>query len=92
MTSFSTSGNQFFNVTVQLDVGIRLLQRQLHKDSKGGEPRLCHSTCTLMDAGTLGDRLSKIKEWMDEHESKVVTLLIVNEELHMNIGAEAAMP
>lgn len=77
-TSFSTSGNQYFNVTVQLDAGIRLLQGQLHRDSNGGEPRLCHSTCTLMDGGTLRDWLSHIKAWMDQHASEVVTLLIAN--------------
>ena len=69
-TSFSTSGNQYFNVTVQLDAGVRLLQGQLHKDSNGGEPRLCHSTCTLMDGGTLANWLSQIKAWMDQHSSE----------------------
>jgi len=69
-TSFSTSGNQYFNATVQLSAGIRLLQGQLHKDDKGGEPRLCHSSCTLLDGGTLGSWLSQIKAWMDKNPSE----------------------
>lgn len=39
---------------------------------------LCHSSCDLLDAGTLGTWLSEIKSWMDTHPSDVVTLLLVN--------------
>lgn len=88
-TSFSTSGNQHFDATVQLNAGVRLLQAQLHTDTKGGEPRLCHSSCSLMDAGTLGNWLSKIKTWMNGNPSEVVTLLIVNQDM---IPAKELLP
>lgn len=41
---------------------------------------MCHSSCSLMDGGTLGHWLSEVKAWMDEHASEVVTLLIVNQD------------
>ena len=69
-TGFSISGNQYFNVTMQLNSGVRLLQAQMHKDENGGEPRLCHSSCALMDGGTLTKWLSEIKAWMDSHTSE----------------------
>jgi len=84
-TGFSTSGNQYFNVTVQLDAGIRLLQGQLHQDPDGSEPRMCHSSCSLLDGGSLTEWLSQIQTWMQSHPSEVVTLLIVNSD---NIAAK----
>ncbi|KAF8477039.1 PLC-like phosphodiesterase [Kalaharituber pfeilii] len=79
-TGFSASGNQYFNVSVQLDAGVRLLQGQLHRANNGGEPRMCHSSCSLMDGGTLGDWLTEVKIWLDNHPSDVVTLLIANQD------------
>jgi hypothetical protein len=79
-TSFSTSGNHFYNTTVQLDAGVRMLSAQVHKvNGTGSEAwHLCHSSCTLLDAGTLESWLSEIKTWMDKNTNDVVTVLIVN--------------
>lgn len=66
---FSLSGNQYFNVTTQLDAGVRLLQGQVHPYK--GKTKLCHSDCRyLLDAGPLGDYLSAVKGWMDKHTSE----------------------
>ena len=75
-TSFSTSGNQFYNATVSLDAGIRLLQAQVH--NVNGTARLCHSSCSLLDAGPLVDWLSEINTWMGRNPNDVVTLILVN--------------
>jgi hypothetical protein len=75
-TGNSIAGNQFLNATVALDAGIRLLQAQVHNEN--GVLRLCHSLCSLLDAGTLEAWLGKIKYWMDQHPNEVVTLLLVN--------------
>lgn len=75
-TDYSTSGNQFYNATVALSAGIRLLQAQVHNSS--GTLELCHTTCTLLDAGTLESFLADIKTWMDANTNEVVTLLLVN--------------
>ncbi|KAI7786552.1 plc-like phosphodiesterase [Diaporthe eres] len=75
-TDNSVAGNQYYNATKALNAGIRLLSLQVHNSS--GTLELCHTTCTLLDAGTLEDFLVKIKAWMDENPNEVVTLLIVN--------------
>lgn len=74
--SFSSSGNQFYNATLALSAGLRLLQAQVH--SLNGTLELCHTSCSLLDAGSLKDFLSDIKYWMDKNPNEVVTLLLVN--------------
>jgi len=75
-THFSTSGNQYFNSTVQLSAGVRLLSGQVHQSNGGWH--LCHSSCDLLDAGPLSDWLREIKTWMDSNPNDVVTVLLVN--------------
>lgn len=76
---YSLSGNQYFNVSVQLDAGVRLLQAQGHASPDGSdEIRLCHFNCALMDGGSLMDHLLTVKHWLDENPYEVVTLLFVN--------------
>ncbi|KAH6888650.1 PLC-like phosphodiesterase [Thelonectria olida] len=74
--AISAAGNQDYNATVALDAGIRLLQAQVHKPNE--TLRLCHTSCQLLDAGTLEDWLSKISYWMGQNPNEVVTLLLVN--------------
>ncbi|GAB7359672.1 hypothetical protein MBLNU230_g6851t1 [Neophaeotheca triangularis] len=75
-TRFSTSGNQYFNTTIQLSAGVRLLTTQVH--SRNGEWHLCHTSCDLLDAGTLSDWLGEIRDWMEDNPNDVVTVLLVN--------------
>lgn len=75
-TDHSIAGNQYFNATVALSAGIRLLSAQVH--NANGTLQLCHTTCALLDAGTLEAWLGRIKYWMDENPNEVVTLLLVN--------------
>ena len=79
-TSFSTSGNHYYNTTVQLDAGVRLLSAQIHQANDSGTEswHLCHSSCDLLDAGTLESWLTEIKTWMDANTNDVVTVLLVN--------------
>ncbi|KAK2773340.1 hypothetical protein CKAH01_03800 [Colletotrichum kahawae] len=79
-TSNSIAGNQYYNATVALNSGLRLLQAQVHtvNSTSGTTLELCHTTCSLLDAGTLEKWLSSIKTWMDAHENEVVTVLLVN--------------
>lgn len=79
-TSFSTSGNQYYNTTVQLDAGVRLVSAQVHKTNESGTEawHLCHTSCDLLDAGSLQNWLKEIKTWMDKNTNDVVTVLIVN--------------
>ncbi|KAL4950755.1 PLC-like phosphodiesterase [Aspergillus filifer] len=75
-TGNSLSGNQYYNTTVQLDAGVRLVSAQVHNEDN--EWRLCHSSCELLDAGRLRTWLSEIKNWLDSNPNDVVTVLLVN--------------
>lgn len=76
---WSLSGNQYFNVSTQLQSGVRLLQAQGHHDPESTpDIRLCHFNCALMDGGTLTEHLLTIRDWLDQNPHEVVTLLFVN--------------
>lgn len=75
-TDNSVAGNQYLNATYALNNGLRLLQVQVHDLNDTIE--MCHTTCDLLDAGSLESWLTVIKEWMDNNVDDVVTLLIVN--------------
>lgn len=75
-TDFSVSGNQFYNSTIQLNAGVRLLSAQIHQSN--GNLHLCHSSCDLLDAGILSTWLMEIKQWLDNNPREVVTILLVN--------------
>jgi hypothetical protein len=83
-TGFATAGNQFYNATVALSAGIRLLQAQVHNEN--GTLQLCHTSCALLNGGTLEAWLAAVKTWMDANPNEVVTLLLVNSD---NVAASA---
>jgi len=68
--------NQERSVTFQLDSGIRFLQAQTHE--RHGELRMCHTSCWLLDAGTLQEYLTTVKDWLDVHPNEVVSMLLTN--------------
>jgi len=72
----SVSVNQDYNVTQQLNDGVRMLQLQVHNSS--GTLQLCHSSCLLYNGGTLEAYLTTVKTWMDSNTEDVVSILIVN--------------
>ena len=75
-TGNSIAGNQFKNATVALDAGIRLLQAQVHDSNNTLE--LCHTSCGILDGGSLADWLVAVDYWMGKNPNEVVTLLLVN--------------
>ncbi|KAI0937269.1 hypothetical protein AcW1_001291 [Taiwanofungus camphoratus] len=76
VSSINPAANQDKNVTQQLTDGIRMLQLQAHNQS--GVIQLCHTSCELLNGGTLADYLGSVKSWMDDNPNDVVSLLIVN--------------
>lgn len=74
------SDNQYYDVTVQLDDGVRLLQGQGHNgtNKEGSTIELCHSSCALQDGGTLEKFLTKVKDWVVLNPTEVITILWVN--------------
>ncbi|KYK57750.1 hypothetical protein DCS_04763 [Drechmeria coniospora] len=75
-TGNSVSGNQFQNATAALDAGLRLLQVQVHKS--GSTLKLCHTSCSLLDAGSLESWLSVVNGWLSNNPNEVITLVLVN--------------
>lgn len=90
-TSFSTSGNHYFNTTVQLEAGVRMFSAQVHQTNESGSEawHLCHTSCDLLDAGSLQSWLTEIKTWMDSNTHDVVTIILVNSD---NAPASALGP
>ncbi|TQV99579.1 hypothetical protein V2A60_005047 [Cordyceps javanica] len=86
-TGNSVAGNQYVNATVALDAGVRLLQAQVHVEND--ELRLCHTSCSLLDAGPLANWLALIAKWMNANPNDVVTILLVNSDraVARNLGA-----
>ncbi|OSD03202.1 PLC-like phosphodiesterase [Trametes coccinea BRFM310] len=72
----SLAVNQDYNITQQLNDGVRMLQSQAHNSN--GVIHLCHTSCGLYDGGSLQDYLTELKTWMDANPNDVVSLLIVN--------------
>ncbi|KAF5323599.1 hypothetical protein D9611_005704 [Ephemerocybe angulata] len=68
--------NQDQDITTQLNDGVRMLQMQAH--NQNNVIRLCHSTCVLLDGGTLETYLTTVKSWLDANPNEVLSLLIVN--------------
>jgi hypothetical protein len=70
------AANQDQSITQQLNDGIRMLQMQAH--NQNGTIRLCHTSCSLYDGGTLQAYLTTVKTWLDANPTEVLSLLIVN--------------
>jgi hypothetical protein len=68
------SQNQLLSVADQLGFGVRFLQAQTH--NLDGTIEMCHTSCDLLDQGTLTDYLKPIKSFMDANPNEVVTLLL----------------
>ncbi|KAF1928768.1 PLC-like phosphodiesterase [Didymella exigua CBS 183.55] len=68
--------NQDYGVTQQLNDGIRMLQGQAHYVNN--TLYLCHSSCDLLNAGTLEDYLEEVVAWVEAHPFDVVTIIFGN--------------
>ncbi|KAG8219632.1 PLC-like phosphodiesterase [Butyriboletus roseoflavus] len=72
----TVAANQDYNITQQLNDGIRMLQVQTHNLS--GVIQLCHTSCSLYNGGPLSTYLATVKTWLDANPNEVLSLLIVN--------------
>ncbi|KAK0942846.1 hypothetical protein LTR29_005586 [Friedmanniomyces endolithicus] len=77
-TGYSVSGNQYYNTTVQLSAGVRLLSAQVQTNSSSGQLSVCHTSCSLLNAGTLRSWLQEVNTWLVANPNEVVTILLVN--------------
>ena len=72
----NVASNQELTVTQQLDDGIRMLQGQAHYVN--GTLYYCHTSCDLLNAGTVEDYLRTVTEWVAAHPFDVITILFGN--------------
>ncbi|KAE8354864.1 PLC-like phosphodiesterase [Aspergillus coremiiformis] len=72
----SFAANQALLVENQLNDGIRMLQFQTHLVNN--TMYLCHSSCELLNVGTLEAYLTTVARWMKAHPYDVVTILMGN--------------
>jgi len=73
--------NQALDVTTQLNDGIRMLQFQVHKPNATSALMLCHTSCDLLNAGTLVSYLTTVREWLDSNPYDVITILMGNSDV-----------
>ncbi|KAI5296181.1 hypothetical protein KEM52_005297 [Ascosphaera acerosa] len=66
--------NQEVPPAAQLDYGVRFLTAAMRR--RHGVAHLCHTSCTMEDAGTLHAYLGKIGAWLARNPNEVVTLLL----------------
>ena len=72
----NAGSNQDFDVITQLDDGIRMLQGQTLKVN--GTLHYCHTSCDLLNAGTVESYLSTVVSWIEQNPYNVITILIGN--------------
>jgi hypothetical protein len=70
--------NQRVDTFTQLELGVRLLQGQLHE--KNGVLHFCHTDCFLFDGGTAENYLAIVKIFLENNPDEVLTLLFTNPE------------
>ncbi|KAJ5921010.1 PLC-like phosphodiesterase [Penicillium verhagenii] len=70
------ASNQDYDVTIQLDNGIRMVSFEAHYYED--DIYLCHTSCDLLNMGTLEAYLTTITKWIKKNPYDIVTVLIVN--------------
>ena len=75
----NAASNQMLDVETQLNDGIRMLQFQTHQEND--TMYLCHTSCDILNAGTLEDYLTTVVYWMRRNPYDVVTILMGNDDV-----------
>ncbi|OJJ94703.1 hypothetical protein ASPACDRAFT_5634, partial [Aspergillus aculeatus ATCC 16872] len=72
----NVAANQAYPVRTQLDDGVRMVSFEAHYYQD--DIYLCHTSCELLNMGTLESYLTNVTDWVKENPYDVVTVLIVN--------------
>lgn len=75
----NAASNQKYGSIAQLNDGIRLLQTETHWPNSSA-PYLCHTSCDILNVGTLESWLTNITAWVAAHPYDVVTLIVENQD------------
>ncbi|KAF2659951.1 PLC-like phosphodiesterase [Lophiostoma macrostomum CBS 122681] len=74
----NAASNQVLQVETQLNDGIRGLQFETHMAN--GTLQLCHTSCNLLDVGTLESYLSTVATWLAAHPFEVIAIMMGNDD------------
>ncbi|KAF1363204.1 PLC-like phosphodiesterase, partial [Lizonia empirigonia] len=74
----NAASNQVLEVVTQLNDGIRGLQFETQRPNTSTPIRLCHTSCDILDAGTLESYLTTVKGWLDDHPYEVISIIMGN--------------
>ncbi|KAF2866944.1 PLC-like phosphodiesterase [Massariosphaeria phaeospora] len=74
------ASNQELGVIAQLEDSIRGLQFQTHWSQTTSQLRLCHTSCNLLDAGTLQSFLQTVHSWLVAHPYEVIAIIMGNDD------------
>ncbi|KAF1960272.1 PLC-like phosphodiesterase [Byssothecium circinans] len=72
----NVQSNQQYGVTQQLNDGIRVLQGQAHFINN--TLYYCHTSCDLLNAGTVESYLAEVVAWLERNPFEVVTIIFGN--------------
>lgn len=78
ITQNNLAANQRYDVTAQLNDGVRFIQAQIQWPANDTVPHFCHTSCEILDAGPITDWLTQVKNWVAAHPYDVVTILLGN--------------
>ncbi|KAI1270731.1 PLC-like phosphodiesterase [Xylariaceae sp. FL1019] len=78
VTANNLAANQEFDVTYQLDDGVRFLQAQIQWPTNDTVPHFCHTSCEILDAGPITNWLGQVTDWVASHPYDVITILLGN--------------
>ncbi|CAG8569907.1 7270_t:CDS:2, partial [Cetraspora pellucida] len=70
------AANQYYNISTQLNDGVRvfLLAVLKNPDPTKSDIELCHTSCELLDAGTVADTLKNITTFLQNNPNDIITI------------------
>lgn len=74
----NAASNQVYPVLNQLNDGVRGLQFETQKPNESSAIRLCHTSCDILDVGTLESYLATVKGWLDANPFEVIGIIMGN--------------
>ncbi|KAF2116092.1 PLC-like phosphodiesterase [Lophiotrema nucula] len=77
VVAHNAASNQVLKVETQLNDGIRGLQFETHVVND--TLHLCHTSCDLLDAGTLEAYLTTVAKWLDANPYEVIAIIMGND-------------
>ncbi|CAF9913352.1 hypothetical protein IMSHALPRED_000986 [Imshaugia aleurites] len=85
----NAASNQQLGVLDQLNDGIRMLETETHYNSTTSTVSCCHTSCDLLDVGTVQSYLTNITAWIKTHPYDVITILLSNSDF-ISVGNYSA--